>query len=163
MGAIPSIDNTPSVKIISPKHGDTVQPNTELQVSLTVQNMEVGAPVDPQVNFLSAPQQLNTQGVIKGSAFIVVEEVASFTDTQPGNPQRFNFFQGIQSAPVNGVLQGRLLGGLPPGVYRLATQLRASNRQPLLVSTSEHGSLSDMIYVRTIPALAVTLPDESRP
>ncbi|KAF4567347.1 hypothetical protein EYR40_006345 [Pleurotus pulmonarius] len=146
MGAIPSIQNIPSVKIVSPKYGDTIQPNTELQVSLTVKNMEVGAPVDPQVNYLSAPQQLNNQGVIKGSAFIVVEEVASFTDTQPSNPQIFVFFQGIQSAPVNGVLQARLTGGLPVGVYRLATQLRASNRQPLLVSTPEHGSLADIVY-----------------
>ncbi|KAG9220486.1 hypothetical protein CCMSSC00406_0003942 [Pleurotus cornucopiae] len=146
MGAIPSIQNIPSVKIISPKHGDTIQPNTELQVSFAVQNMEVGAPVDSQVNYLSAPQQLNNQGVIKGSAFMVVEELSSLTDTQPGNPQRFSLFQGIQGAPVNGVLQGRITNGLPSGLYRLTTQLRASNRQPILVSTPEHGSLADMIY-----------------
>ncbi|KAG9220495.1 hypothetical protein CCMSSC00406_0003951 [Pleurotus cornucopiae] len=146
MGAIPSIQNIPSVRIISPQHGDTVKPETELQVSFVVRNMEVGPPANSQVNYLSAPQQLNNQGVIKGSAFIVVDEVSSLTDTRPRDPSTFSLFQGLQNPPVNGVSQVRITNGLPPGVYRLATQLRSSNHQPILVSTPEHGSLSDMIY-----------------
>ncbi|KAF4598003.1 hypothetical protein EYR38_006397 [Pleurotus pulmonarius] len=147
MGAIPSIQNIPSLKIISPKHGDTVQANTDLQLSFVVQNMQVGAPTDDQVNFLSAPQQLNGRGVIIGYPIIIIEKIPSFTATQPGNARIFAFSKTVIDPPVNGVSRDLIRTGLPPGVYRIAVQLRAINRQPILVSTPEHGALGDMVYI----------------
>lgn len=150
MGAIPSIQNIPSLKIVSPKHGDTIQANTDLQLSFVVQNMQVGAPTDDEVNFLSAPQQLNERGVIIGYPIIIIEELPSLTAAQPGNARIFAFSKTVIDPPVNGISQDLIRMGLPPGVYRIAVQLRAVNRQPILVSTPEHGALGDMVYVRDI-------------
>ncbi|KAG5220349.1 serine/threonine protein kinase [Salix suchowensis] len=145
MGAIPSIQNIPSLKIVSPKHGDTVQANTDLQLSFVVQNMQVGAPTDDGVNFLSAPQQLNKRGVIIGYPIIIIEKLPSLTAAQPGNAKIFAFSKTVIDPPVNGISQDLIRMGLPPGVYRISVQLRAVNRQPILVSTPEHGALGDMI------------------
>ncbi|KAF9491933.1 hypothetical protein BDN71DRAFT_1452243 [Pleurotus eryngii] len=147
MGAIPSIQNIPSLKIVSPKHGDTVQANTDLQLSFVVQNMQVGAPTDDGVNFLSAPQQLNKRGVIIGYPIIIIEKLPSLTAAQPGNAKIFAFSKTVIDPPVNGISQDLIRMGLPPGVYRISVQLRAVNRQPILVSTPEHGALGDMVYI----------------
>ncbi|KAF9491932.1 hypothetical protein BDN71DRAFT_1592014 [Pleurotus eryngii] len=142
IGAIPSIQNIPSVKIVSPKYGDTLQPNTEFEVSLSVNNMQV---VTPSLNYFAAPQQLNSQGVIIGSVSFFVIQQFNLTDTQPGRTSVLSITIK-NTSPVNSVFLETIPRGLPAGVYRLAAQLRAPNLQTILVPTPEHGSLGDMIY-----------------
>lgn len=102
MGAIPSIRNIPSVKIVSSKYGYTLRSNTEFEVC-NVSNMQVA----PSPKYFAAPQQLNDQGFITGSISIVVIQQSDLTDTQPERVPLLSML--IQDAsPANGVLPGQI-------------------------------------------------------
>lgn len=148
MGVIPSSSNMPSAKFVSPANLDTVPPNTDINIQLAIQGMEAGFFVNPNTNYFAAPQQLNGQGQIQGHSHVVIEQLDSLSQTKPLDPTKFAFFKGLNEAAQNGILSTTVQGGLPEGVYRLASINTASNHQPLLVPIAQHGSLDDAVYVR---------------
>ena len=148
MGVIPSTSNIPSAKFVSPANLDTVPPNTVINIQLAIQGMQTGFFVNPDTNYFAAPQQLNGQGQIQGHSHVVIEQLDSLSSTTPLNPTKFAFFKGLNEAAQNGILSTTVQGGLPAGVYRMASINTASNHQPLLVPVAQHGSLDDAVYVR---------------
>ena len=147
MGLIPSVDNMPSAKFTFPLNGGTVAANQPFTISVAVARFETGNFVNAQLNYFSAPQQLNAQGQIRGHSHVVVEELDSLTQTTPTDPRRFAFFKGLNAAAVNGVLTADVTNGLPAGVYKVSTINTASNHQPVLLPVAQHGSPEDVVYV----------------
>jgi hypothetical protein len=146
MGIIPSTDNMPSAKFVSPKNGDTIVANQAFTVTMAVANFQTGAFVNAAENYFAAPQQVNGQGQIIGHSHITIDKLASLSDTQPTNPKVFAYFKGLNAAAQNGVLTASVDEGLPAGFYRLASINTAANHQPALVPIAQHGSLDDFVY-----------------
>ena len=147
MGVIPSKENMPSAKFVSPANGATLSANTSFTIKMAVQNFQTGAFVNADENYFAAPQHLNGQGQIIGHSHVVVEALSALDQTTPNNPKNFVFFKGLNSAAVNGVLTVDVTGGLPAGFYKLSSINTAANHQPVLVPIAQHGSLDDAVYV----------------
>ncbi|KAG5639967.1 hypothetical protein DXG03_002086, partial [Asterophora parasitica] len=93
IGAIPSIDRMPSSKFTFPPNGGNVGANQPFTISMAINNLQADNFVNPQNNYLAAPQQLNCQGIIIGNSHVVVEQLTSLTQTTPTNPTVFAFFK----------------------------------------------------------------------
>ena len=146
MGEIASFNNMPSSKFLSPKNNDKVAANKDFTIQMAIKNLETGSFVNPNTNYFAAPQQVNAQGNIKGHSHVVVEKIDAIDSTTVTDPTKFAFFKGL-NAPANaqGVLSVAVTGGLPAGVYRLASINTAANHQPALVAVAQHGALDDMV------------------
>ena len=145
MGVIAATTNMPSSKFVFPPNGATIPANTDFTVQMAIKNLETGNFANEAENYLSAPQQVNAQGNIKGISHIVIDQIPSLTSTTPTDPTRFTFFKGMIAAAQNGILTGDVAGGLPAGFYRLASINAAANHQPALVAVAQHGALDDMV------------------
>jgi len=145
IGDVPSTTNIPSSKFQSPKNGWKIAPNTNFTVSLAVRGIETGFFTNAAASFLSAPQQLNSQGQIRGHSHIVIERLDSLDQTTPPDPMKFTFFKGMNPAAVNGVLSA-VVPGLPAGYFRMSSITTAANHQPVVVPIAQHGSVEDVIY-----------------
>jgi len=152
MGMIPSTDNMPSAKFVFPTNNDdSLFENTTFTVQLAIQNVQTGSFVNPDENYLAAPQQLNAQGQIIGHAHIVMQSLSSINQSTPLDPKTFAFFQGVNSPAVNGILSAKVNGGLPAGVYRLSSMVAAANHQPVIVPVAKRGSPDDAVYITIKP------------
>ena len=159
MGSIPSSDNMPSAKFVSPSNGDTsIVENTKILIRMAINNLQPGAFVNPDENYFAAPQQLNNQGKIIGHSHVVIETLSSLDQTTPTDPKKFAFFKGLNGAAVNGVLTVEVTAGLPAGDYKLSSINTAANHQPVLVPIAQHGSLDDAVYVSTIISIPPSEP-----
>jgi hypothetical protein len=148
MGVIPSTDNMPSAKFVSPKNLDNIQENTAFTIQMAIRGMETGFFVNADENYFAAPQQLNSNGQITGHSHVVIEAIDSIDSTQPSDPNVFAFFKGLNDKADNGVLTASVANGLPAGTYKLSSINTAANHQPCLVPIAQHGSLDDAVYVR---------------
>jgi hypothetical protein len=151
MGSIPSTANMPSAKFTNPKNFDVIPPNQAFTVSLAIQGMETGHFTNAQQTYFAAPQQLNGQGQIQGHSHVVIEQLDSLTQTTPTDPTKFAFFKGLNDPANNGILTTEVANGLPEGTYKISTINSAANHQPVLVPVAQHGSLDDVVYVRSFP------------
>ncbi|KAI0641125.1 hypothetical protein C8Q79DRAFT_919785 [Trametes meyenii] len=113
---------------------------------MAIQHLETGHFTNAQENFFAAPQVVNGGGDIQGHSHVVIEQLTALDQTTPTDPNKFAFFKGLNDAAQGGVLSVTVTGGLPAGVYRLASINSAANHQPVLVSIAQHGSLDDMVY-----------------
>lgn len=147
MGVLPSTDNMPSSKFVSPKNGDTVKSNTAFTIAMAIRGMETGFFVNANENYFAAPQFLNNNGQIQGHSHVVVETLDAIDQTTPLDPQKFAFFKGLNAVAQNGQLTAVVDQGLPAGVYKLSSINAAANHQPVLVPIAQHGSLDDAVYV----------------
>ncbi|KAJ6526235.1 hypothetical protein DFH09DRAFT_170041 [Mycena vulgaris] len=147
LGEIPSIANLPSVRISAPTNGLTLAANTSIPLSLAVRNLKTGVFVNPQANYLSAPQQLDSTGNILGHYHVVVEELDALNSTVPADNRNFVFFS-ILGDPAGdaGTIESTITDGLPEGFYRISVMVRAANHQPVLVPIAQHGFLNDAAY-----------------
>ncbi|KZT06246.1 uncharacterized protein LAESUDRAFT_812852 [Laetiporus sulphureus 93-53] len=147
MGMIASTSNMPSAKFVSPANLDTIAANSTFNVTLAIERLQTGHFVNPDTNFFAAPQTVNTTtGDILGHSHVVIEQLTALNQTTPTDPGTFAFFKGLNSVAVNGQLTVEVTGGLPAGVYRMASINAAANHQPVLVAVAQHGSLDDMVY-----------------
>lgn len=145
IGVIPSVDNMPSSKFVSPANGDTIPANSAFTISMAIKNMITGNFVNAQENYFAAPQQLNN-GQIVGHTHVVVETLSDLAQTTPTNPKQFAFFKGVNGAAQGGVVTADVEDGLPAGAYRLCSINAAANHQPVIVPIAQHGSLDDCVY-----------------
>lgn len=132
---------------------DTIAANTPFTVVMAISNLQTGFFVNATSNYFAAPQQLNSQGLIIGHSHIVIQAMTSLTQAEPIDPNTFAFFLGLNSPAQGGLLTANVTGGLPSGVYRMASINTAANHQPALVPVAQHGSLDDIIYVCIFKAL----------
>jgi hypothetical protein len=93
MGSIPSSAKMPSTKFTNPKNGDTIKAHTPFTISMAINNLDTNNFVNADANFLSAPQQLNQQGLIIGHSHVVIEALKALVQTTPNDPTKFAFFQ----------------------------------------------------------------------
>lgn len=108
---------------------------------------------------MAAPQQLTEEGLVRGYVGIVFEQLSSFTQTEPMDPQRFVHFQALTTRDGRtGGWSAIVENGLPEGVYRVTAFLRAENHQPVLVSRSQGGAIGDIIYVSYAYLMRFTVP-----
>lgn len=149
MGAIPATSNMPSAKFVTPTNLAVIPPNTTFQITLGVRNFATGYFVNPNTNYLAAPQQLDpTTGHIQGHPHVVIEALKSLNQTTPTDPTKFAFFTALNNkADASGHLYANVTGGLPKGTYRLSTIMAAMNHQSVLLPIAERGVSDDMIYV----------------
>ncbi|EGO02751.1 hypothetical protein SERLA73DRAFT_70232 [Serpula lacrymans var. lacrymans S7.3] len=151
MGSIPSTANMPSAKFVSPVNMDTIPANTSFTVSLAISGISTGFFTNADSNYFAAPQQLDSNGQIKGHSHIVIEALSSIQQTTPTNPTKFAFFLGLNSkADSKGQLYANVTGGLPEGAYKMSTINTAMNHQPALVAVAQHGSLDDAVYFTVV-------------
>ena len=145
MGVIAAKTNMPSAKFQVPANGDKIAANKEFTIKLAISNLETGHFTNPATTFHMAPQTVNAQGNIKGHSHVVIQKLTALDQTTAVSPTDFVFFKGLNSVAVNGVLTTTVPGGLPAGVYRIATINSSANHQPALVAVAQRGSLDDMV------------------
>ena len=149
MGVIAAQTNMPSAKFTFPTNGATIQEGAPFTISMAIAHLDTGFFVNAEENYFAAPQQVNSAGDIQGHSHVVVELLSSVTQTTPTDPTKFAFFKGLNDPAANGILTADVTSGLPAGAYRLASINTAANHQPVLVAVAQHGSMDDMVYVRS--------------
>lgn len=137
----------PSSKFTFPLNNDEIRNGTAFTISLATANLETGNFANAQQNYLSAPQQLNSQGLIKGYALVIIEQVDSFSQITPTDPTRFAFVKGMNTPAVNGVLTANVQGGLEVGTYRMSSKIATTNHMPVVLPINQHGAVDDFVYV----------------
>ncbi|KAF7364040.1 hypothetical protein MSAN_01062700 [Mycena sanguinolenta] len=146
MGLIPTVNNMPSVLITQPAKGATVQANTTFSLQLLATNLQTGVFTSFTSNFLSAPQQLNSAGLVLGHFHVVIDPLDALDSTFPTDSLDFAYFSIVLDAATAGEINTEVTNGLPEGFYRMTVTPRAANHQPVLVPTAEHGALNDVTY-----------------
>jgi len=147
MGQIPATTAMPSCAFSNPTNFATIPANQAFTITMNINNMVTGHFVNAEQSYFAAPQQIDpTSGQVFGHSHVVVEAINGLNDTTPTNPTTFDFFLGLNSAAVNGVLSANVASGLNAGTYRLASINTAANHQPVLVPVAQHGSLDCMVY-----------------
>jgi hypothetical protein len=147
MGVIPTVKHTPSAKFVFPPNGGTVQANTAFTVQLAIKNLDTGNFVNAEQNYFSAPQQVNSAGLIIGHSHVVIEALSSLGQTDVTDPTKFAFFKGLNDPASNGILSADVTNGLPKGFYKISSINTAANHQPALGPVAQHGSFDDAAYV----------------
>ncbi|KAI1784686.1 hypothetical protein LXA43DRAFT_901204 [Ganoderma leucocontextum] len=145
MGVIAAKTNMPSAKFQVPANGDKIAANKEFTIKLAINNLETGHFTNPTTTFHMAPQTVDAQGNIKGHSHVVIQKLTALDQKTPVSPTDFVFFKGLNTKAVGGILTTTVPGGLPQGVYRIATINSAANHQPALVAVAQRGSLDDMV------------------
>ncbi|KAI0248090.1 hypothetical protein BJV78DRAFT_1132017 [Lactifluus subvellereus] len=152
MGVIAAKTNMPSSKFVNPTNFDTIKANTAFDIKMAITHLQAGNFVNAESNYYSAPQQVNNAGDIIGHSHFVVQKVDSFKSTKVLDPTVFAFFKGVNTAADQaGNLAVTVDGGLPEGLYRLASINTSANHTPALVAVAQHGSLDDQVYVSVLP------------
>jgi len=136
----------PSSKFIFPKNFDVLKSNQDFTIQMAIINMDMGNFTNPDTTYLSAPQQLNSEGLITGHTHFTIQAIEEFNQTTPLDAKNFAFFAAVNNPAVNGVVSEDVPGGLPVGNYKLSSINTAANHQPVLVPLAQHGSLDDAIY-----------------
>ncbi|THU80530.1 hypothetical protein K435DRAFT_496941 [Dendrothele bispora CBS 962.96] len=148
IGALPSVDKMPSIKFISPRNGDTVSAGQSFTMSLAVQKLSQGVFTSFNKNFLSAPQQLDSQGLVQGYYAVVIDQLFDSHQISPTDPQNDNvYWRPILQKVVNGIVTVDITKGLPPGSYRVTSTAYAMNHQPVFAPVEQHGFFGDVVYV----------------
>lgn len=148
MGIIAPITNMPSCKFVFPANGGEIEPNKAFTIKLATKNLETGFFTNPNTNYFAAPQQLDpkTKNII-GHIHVVIEKLNALDQTDPTDPQKFEFFKGINGAAVNGVLTADVTAGLNEGIYRLQSITAAANHQSAAGPVAQRGGFEDVVYV----------------
>ncbi|KAL0069332.1 hypothetical protein AAF712_003697 [Marasmius tenuissimus] len=146
MGIIPSIDHIPSLKFQFPLNGAVLAINDPFTVRLGVKNMATGNSVNSQTNFLAAPQQVDSSGLVLGHTAIVIEQLDSLNQTASTDPSKFALFMAAIDQLTNGFHGFNVTGGLPAGSYRLSSVTTDANHHSIVVPLLQHGSIDDAVY-----------------
>ncbi|KAL0567571.1 hypothetical protein V5O48_014422 [Marasmius crinis-equi] len=145
IGAIPSSDATPSFKFASPKNFDRLDPGKPFMIKLNYKNMVISM-TDPRIRYLSAPQRLDSNGMIRGYARVVIEALTSLNQTNPTDPTRIAYASPMIDKEGNGTLAVNATNGLPVGFYRLSSIALTENHYPIALPVYQHGANNDVIY-----------------
>ncbi|HEV7737151.1 MAG TPA: hypothetical protein VGO47_07245 [Chlamydiales bacterium] len=137
-----------------------VKSNTNFDLVVNLNNFEAGAFANPSSNFLGAPQQLGERGTILGYIRLVIQEVDTFRDLNPIDPNIFAFFRSANSIAVDGAVRTTVATGLANGTYRIAAMMTTSNHQPILFPVEQRGAAHDVVYVCILLMLSTVCFDK---
>ncbi|KAF8647717.1 hypothetical protein AX16_006553 [Volvariella volvacea WC 439] len=140
IGVLPARDKIPSARIMHPFNNDVIRANEAFYVEMFTREFDAGSTAPPSKAW-GAPQELIAQGRIDGHFHMVVEDVSSFDQRTPTDPQKFLVFREFFGGQVI-----YLDEGLPVGIYRLTVSLLATNHQPIFIPLARHGGIGDAIY-----------------
>ena len=157
MGDIPSTDNMPAARFVSPTVGSDVAANTTFNIVMAVNGMVDGVFTNAQSTYYSAPQQLNGAGQIIGHNHITCQSIPSFTSTEIPDTKTFAFFKGIDTAAVNGQLTATVTNGLAPGFYRCCSITTTANHVSVAVPVAQRGSIEDCTMVNYIASVSLCM------
>ncbi|KAK3935226.1 hypothetical protein QBC46DRAFT_272201 [Diplogelasinospora grovesii] len=148
MGKIPATTNMVSTVIVNPQNMDNLAAQQTFNVTVNVQNMQLGSFTNATSTYYAAPQNLNGQGKIIGHTHVTIQNTGnSLNPTTPLDATQFVFFKGINDAGNGqGLLTTAVTGGLPAGNYRVCTMSSASNHQPVLMPVAQRGAQDDCRY-----------------
>ncbi|ODA78727.1 hypothetical protein RJ55_06109 [Drechmeria coniospora] len=147
MGRIPAANRMVTSVFVNPQNGDTLVTNQDFKIQVQVNNLDAGAFTNATSTYYSAPQDLNTNGVIIGHTHVTCQDMgASQNPTTPPNPTEFKFFKGINDdGNGRGLLSADVNGGLPAGNYRCCSMSSAANHQPVLMPVAQRGAQDDCV------------------
>ena len=75
-----------------------------------------------------------------------MQRVPEARATEPLDPEKFDFFKGLNDpADGNGELTALVEKGLPPGKYRLCTQVSSFAHQPTVMPIAHRGGQDDCV------------------
>ncbi|KAI0005340.1 hypothetical protein BJV74DRAFT_955570 [Russula compacta] len=147
MGVIAPSNKIPSAKFVNPPNLGVIKANTTFEIKMAINNLDAGHFTNADLNYYSAPQQLNSDNVIIGHTHAVVQKLPSIDTTVPLDPTVFAFFKGINTpADAQGNVAVDVTGGLPEGIYRISSIHTSANHVPVLVAVAQHGSVDDTAY-----------------
>ncbi|KAL7747415.1 hypothetical protein RI367_007169 [Sorochytrium milnesiophthora] len=148
-GAIPDFTRMVSSIITQPQNGATVAANTDLQVAVSTQNMNLGFFEDPNTRYYASPQTLDASGRIEGHQHVVVQALGN--GQTPLNPQTqaLTFFKGLDQSDQGGVLTTTVPAAklTVPGPYRICTITGTRGHQPVIMPVAQRGSQDDCIRI----------------
>ncbi|KAL0566144.1 hypothetical protein V5O48_015873 [Marasmius crinis-equi] len=145
IGAIPAISAIPAFKFIRPGNFDRLDPGKPFLIILNYKNMVISM-TDPDTRYLSAPQRLDSNGMIRGYARVVIEALTSLDQTNPTDPTRIAYASPLTDQDGTGTLVTNATSGLPVGFYRLSSVALTENHYPVALPVDAHGAINDIIY-----------------
>jgi transcription initiation factor TFIID subunit 15 len=147
MGKIPAKTNMISAVFTNPQNNQNIAANTDFTISVQTQGLAAGTFTNAANTYYSAPQDLNSAGLIIGHTHVTVQDLGkSQNPTTPLDPTQFAFFKGINDAGNNkGLLSATVTGGLPAGNYRVCSMTSAANHQPVLMPVAQRGAQDDCV------------------
>lgn len=122
----------PSAKFIFPTNFGTIPVNQSFTVQVAISHLDTGWFTNPNLTYISAPQEVNAAGDVMGHSHVVIELLTDgFNQTKPTDSKEFAYFQGLNAPAVDGVLSCTVpQDKLGAGHYRIAVIHSASNHQP---------------------------------
>ncbi|KAL0567570.1 hypothetical protein V5O48_014421 [Marasmius crinis-equi] len=150
IGAIPATSAIPAFKFVRPGNFDRLDPGKPFSIMLNYKNMVISM-TNPDTRYLSAPQRLDSSGMIRGYARVVIEALTSFNQTDPTDPTTIAYASPMTNQDGTGTLVTNATDGLPAGFYRLSSMAVTENHYPVALPESMHGAINDVIYVRHLP------------
>ncbi|KAL0069329.1 hypothetical protein AAF712_003694 [Marasmius tenuissimus] len=146
MGIIPSINHIPSLKFQSPLNGAVLAINEAFLIRLGVKNLATGNFASSRTNFLSAPQQVDSNGLVLGHTAIVIEKLETLNQTVPTNPTRFDLYNATLELFTDGFHGFNVSKGLPAGFYRLSSVTTDANHHLIVAPLLQYGAIDDAVY-----------------
>ncbi|TGO25319.1 hypothetical protein BPAE_0082g00020 [Botrytis paeoniae] len=146
MGQIPAKNKMMSSIITFPLAGSaTIQSDTTFNITVQMSNITPGSFSNADSTYFSAPQQLDSSGVVIGHTHITVQDMGSSLNPKGTlDPTQFAFFKGINDAGNGqGLLSATVNGGLPAGNYRVCTMASSTNHQPAIMPVAQRGTADD--------------------
>ncbi|KAF9257534.1 hypothetical protein L218DRAFT_975160 [Marasmius fiardii PR-910] len=140
IGVLPPKSLIPTFKFAAPIHGSTLSANTPFLIRLNI-NLEFSM-TDSQTRYLSAPQQLASNGHIQGYARVVIETLTAINQTTPTDPQKVAFAAAIGIVDDDGALVTNATDGVPPGFYRISSIALTENHYPVAVPILQSGAVN---------------------
>ncbi|CCD44736.1 hypothetical protein BofuT4_P056370.1 [Botrytis cinerea T4] len=159
MGQIPAKDKMMSSIITFPLAGsNTIQSDTTFNITIQMSNITPGSFSNAASTYFSAPQQLDSSGVVIGHTHVTVQDMgSSLNPTGALDPTQFAFFKGINDAGNGqGLLSATVNGGLPAGNYRVCTMASSTNHQPAIMPVAQRGTADDCSGGQAAAALAAS-------
>ncbi|KAK2594028.1 hypothetical protein QQS21_008247 [Conoideocrella luteorostrata] len=147
MGKIPATNRMISSIIVSPKNSEKVPAGKEFEIKVKVLNLAAGNFTNPASTYYSAPQNLNSDGMVIGHTHFTIQNTGeNLSPETPLDPTNVKFFKGVNTAGDGaGQLSASVEGGLPAGNYRLCTLIAAANHQPVIMPVAMRGAQDDCI------------------
>ncbi|TGO39366.1 hypothetical protein BHYA_0055g00180 [Botrytis hyacinthi] len=146
MGQIPAKNKMMSSIITFPLAGSaTIKSDTTFNITVQMSNITPGSFSNADSTYFSAPQQLDSSGVVIGHTHVTVQDMgSSLNPTGTLDPTQFAFFKGINDAGNGqGLLSATVNGGLPAGNYRVCTMASSTNHQPAIMPVAQRGTADD--------------------
>ncbi|TGO52206.1 hypothetical protein BOTNAR_0331g00020 [Botryotinia narcissicola] len=146
MGQIPAKNKMMSSIITFPLAGSaTIKSDTTFNITVQMSNITPGSFSNADSTYFSAPQQLDSSGLVIGHTHVTVQDMgSSLNPTGTLDPTQFAFFKGINDAGNGqGLLSATVNGGLPAGNYRVCTMASSTNHQPAIMPVAQRGTADD--------------------